>query len=205
MNKYRQCHSCEMIGVVSDTIKDPNDFVCPECGRSNFSEEWPNSSVQRILDIISSPSDFDSDFERIACLLVTSCMEDLMRELIVVLAQQGTIYDEISLLIDPLLDGYQGKDRQLKLFRKLAYGSFKEECTQLGYPDFVSQWSQIVERRNHFAHTATNPRKESNEIHFGVFIHHSLEVFRKISNKYNVETTNYQSAMERREIIEIEE
>ena len=202
MSKYRQCHSCETICKVSEP--DADEYVCIECGKKNFSEEWPNTSVQRLFDIVSSPSDLDSDYERIACLLVTSCMEDLMRELIVVLAQQGTYYDQVSLLIDPLLDGYQGKDRQLKLFGKLAYKSFKEECKEIEFPKFVSQWSEIVERRNHFAHTARQPRKDSPQIAFDFFVQDSLEVFRRISNKYNKKTINYQSAFEKHETIEIE-
>jgi hypothetical protein len=124
-----------------------------------------------------------------------------MREQLTTMAIQDNLWEDVFVIIDPLLDAYRGRERLLQLYRRIGYGTFFEECSEAGIPDYPARWKDIAERRNQFAHS-TGERNQDLEpltpLIVNAFVADSLTVFCQLHNKYNRETIAHQAATERR-------
>ncbi len=205
---YRRCCSCDQIHPVAADGFDEKAYVCPDCGKQGWNEEWPDSSIRRIMTFVASLPPSDPDCERMSCLLLSACLEDLMRQQLTTMALHGTIWEEISLVLDPLLDAYRGRHRQMQLFGRIGYGTFSKNCAEAGFPDYPRRWGQVADQRNHYAHSASEPYKALQNVCFLEFIRETKALFAHLHNSYNTETTGYAAATdpprpgELRELIE---
>ena len=193
---YHRCCSCDQIHPVQVDGGEETAYVCPDCGKEGWSKQWPDSSIRRVIQIVLGLSPQDADYERISCLLLSACLEDMMREQLTTMALEGTIWDAVSLILDPLLDAYRGRQRQMQLFRNIGYGSFSKNCSEVGFPDYPRQWGSIADQRNYYAHSTGEPCKPLTDVNFRDFIVHTMAVFAYLHNRYNVETTAYSAAVD---------
>jgi hypothetical protein len=147
----------------------------------------------------------DQDRERIGCLLLSACLEQMMREELTVMACHLTSWHEVEFVLGPLLDAYRGRGRQLQLFKRIGAGSFNQDCVAAGFPEFSGQWERIASQRNHCAHSAESSYESIADLDLAAFVDDAIAVFASIHNKYNVETASYRGTVSPLTRAEVEE
>lgn len=193
---YRSCNSRGQIAAL-DAWHHEEDahFKCSTCGMTNWSEEWPDVSIRSILQtVLDEPSD-TPHYERVSCLVLAACLEDMMRQQLRLMGAFKSSWEDADFLMSPLLDAYRGRERQLQLYSHIGYGSFKAVCTEVGLADYSAQWHRVTHQRNHFAHTTESPSKSLSPSEIVGFIRDTLTVFSRIYNKYNCDTVGFGAAI----------
>jgi hypothetical protein len=107
-------------------------------------------------------------------------------------------YEYVDMLIDALLDGYQGRSRMFTLYSKIGNGTFHEAVKKMGKKQFLVNWDTTVEARNNIVHgRLVNCVKITPDLVEGTIID-ALYVFAKLHNQYNAESLQYKVALEKR-------
>jgi hypothetical protein len=120
--------------------------------------------------------------------------ERLLEDLLHVMAFGELLYDEAALIVDALIDGYQGRARMLSLFEKIGYGSFHEEAVVVGVAEFPALWDQLAIERNALVHgkRRSNPLKKQ-PVDLECFAMSGLRLFAALHNRYNTESVSFQT------------
>jgi len=192
---YRICNSCGQTAAV-DALPHVGDgqLKCSSCGKIDRNEEWPDPSIREILQVVlDAPSD-QPHYERFSCLLLSACLEDMMKQQLRIMAVFNSSWEEADFLISPLLDAYRGRQRQLQLYSRLGHGTFKTDCVEADRPMYSAQWHRISGQRNHFAHSTEAPESSLSPSEIQAFVKDTLIVFSRIHNKYDRETLDYNAA-----------
>lgn len=193
--EYYLCRDCNEVNISKEWLSVDGIVKCPVCKHLDWKEPWPDISIRKILEFVLNSSPLEAHYDRFASLLLSACLEDLMRDQLRLMALGYDTGDHVGLLLDPLLDGYRGRQRQLLLYRRIGYGSFADNCKEAGHPAFLEQWKRISEVRNHFAHSAKPAESKLGFPAVHPFISETLKVFHFVHNKYNKETVSYDAAM----------
>lgn len=196
LTEYRRCNSCGQIAALGVWHRANNgDINCASCGKSNSNNLWPEPSVRTILEMVLNAPPHEPYYERLACLLLTACLEEMMRDQLWIMGMFDGMWLDTDFLLEPLLDAYRGRQRQLQLYRRLGYGSFADECKEADLPDYTLRWQQISDQRNHFAHSTSESTVSLSADDIERFICDALVLFSRIHNKYNAQTIGYKAAI----------
>ena len=104
------------------------------------------------------------------------------------MAFQDLLYEEAYLLVDALLEGYQGRSRMFTLYSKIGYGTFHDAVKKMGNKQFLSNWDVIVEARNNVVHGRINNCENITPDLVERTITDALDVFSQLHNQYNAES-----------------
>ncbi len=191
---YFKCGDCGQIG------KGPPwkglRYKCKHCKKANSHTIWPGPELRSLLEFIGSFDEASLHYPRVVCVFLSSTFELLLEDLLVVMAYQDLLYDEAFMLVDALLEGYQGRSRMLTLYSKIGHGTFHDDVKKTGNKQFLSDWDVIVKSRNNVVHgrliTCEVITPELTER----TITDALEVFSQLHNRYNTESLHYRVATE---------
>jgi hypothetical protein len=171
-------------------IKARNKIKCPFCSRIGHNDIWPSIEVLDLLKMAMSLDVSINHKKNISYVIVEASLELMLENIISTFLLPDIMPEHVSITImtDALLDGYQGRNRLLSLFKKLEYGSFPESAKQFGKPNFMKQWDRIALRRNKFVHgkllKEAEQEDDSDNINIEEFIQDSFYVFKEINNRF---------------------
>ena len=193
---YFQCGDCGQVerGPAWEGLR----YKCKHCQKANSQTIWPAPELRSLLEFIGSFDEKSPHYPRVACVFLSSAFELLLEDLLAVMAYQDLLYDEVGMLVDALLDGYQGRSRMFTLYSKIGHGTFHDDVKKTGNKQFLSNWDIIVESRNNVIHgRLTNCEAITPEL-VERTIADALDVFSQLHNQYNAESLHYRVAIENR-------
>jgi hypothetical protein len=156
MSDYRtpfsRCPVCEHL------FRDPTweavlgEVPCPECGSTCAVRTWwpYQPDVHRLLNLVHSQKFLQLADERvIAIVFLASAMETLLEVNLWDLLRRLGTPDKVAEL---LLDAYQGRERRISLYNRLAPRTIREVLESAGLNKFLPAWKSLAEARNGTAH-----------------------------------------------------
>jgi hypothetical protein len=183
---YSRCHKCnQIVGRVGE---------CEFC-RGTRRWEWPSPDTAELLNHALTLDPGAPHGRRIGVIFSCVAFERLLEDLLYAMAFGELLYDEASLIVEALIDGYQGRSRMLSLFARIGYGTFHQQADALGFPEFPMWWNEIVAERNALVHS--RQRRSSGDqkaVELEPFIHRGLQLFAALHNRYNMEATQFKTA-----------
>jgi hypothetical protein len=196
---YFQCDSCGQIESKQTWKKlSKNRYKCKHCKQARKQTIWPPAELRNLLEFIGSFSEKSPRYPQVACVFLSSALELLLEHLLSVMAYQDLLYHEAGMLVDALLDGYQGRSRMFTLYSRIGYGTFHESVKKMGSKQFLSNWDTIVEARNNVVHGRLTYCKNVTPDLVKRTIVDALDVFAHLHNQYNAESLQYRVATEDR-------
>lgn len=190
---YLECDRCGQIELEKNCGARDAKVTCRHC-ECSLTREWPGSELAELVNFILSFSQSQPRYSQVASVFLASIFELLLEQLLTTMLYMDLLYDEVCILVDALIESHQGRSRMLELYRKVGYGSFREEATGLGFTDFVNNWDSVVSARNKIVHGKTEEASELEPEMVERTILDGLEVFRLLHNKYKKESLAYTSA-----------
>ena len=196
---YVQCGDCGQVerGQAWEKLR----YKCKYCQQACSQTIWPAPELQNLLEFISSFNEKSPHYPQVACVFLSSAFELLLENLLTVMAYQDLLYDEAYMLVDALLDGYQGRSRMFTLYSKIGDGTFHDAVKNTGNNEFLSNWDTIVESRNNVVHGRLTDCKSITPELVEQTIADALYVFSKLHNQYNAESLQYRVALEKRKVV----
>lgn len=182
------CHYCHQIDRRERWVELAGlGNQCPHCKNSSHYSEWPSAETAELINIVRSLSGEEPHHLQVGCVFGCTALELLLEEVVSVIAYGNMLYEEVSMLVDALLDAHQGRSRLLQLYKKLAWAPFDVEATEMGHSDFSKKWEILSQARNKIVH---GRRLEVPEVDLeGVCrtLTSGLEVIRLILNRHEKE------------------
>ena len=203
IQNYYFCNKCNNIESESKWAKSPSkSYICNQCDACDKKEDWPPKEIEAMLNFILTYDNDKSEYGQITTVFLSSVLELLLEELLYTMAYLDLSYDDAFILVDALIDSHQGRNRMFSLYKRIGYGSFRNDVNELGFPNFCGQWDEIVKVRNQVVHGKFEAGKniESNTIKTTIV--DALEVFSQLHNLYNKETIKYKYSVKRKKGIE---
>lgn len=194
IENYFVCNRCGQIEPTSRWGSNGEQLRCPHCFHTGFRNLWPPVEVKTFIDFIKNYDCEAPFYSQIATVFLSSFLELMFEELLSVMAYMDLLYDEVDMLVDALLDGYQGRSRMFVLYKRLGYGSFHKEVEELGYKKFLEHWDIIVSARNKVVHGKPKEGEKINSSIVKITIKEALSVFSSLHNRYNMESLHYSTA-----------
>lgn len=193
---YVKCGNCGQIE--KEQVRKNLRYKCKHCQQARSQTIWPAPELQNLFRFIDSFDEESPHYPQIACVFLSSAFELLLEELLSVMAYQDLLYEEADMLVDALLDGYQGRSRMFTLYSKIGYGTFHDDVKKTGNRRFMKHWDAIAEARNHVVHGRLNKCEAITPKLVEKAISEALDVFSQLHNRYNAESLRYRVALERR-------
>ncbi len=191
---YLKCPTCRQIEIMTTYFG-----CCPYCNAIRQKETWPDPELEYLFKAIDKLDKESPFYSQISCVFVCSGIELLLENLLSLMAYRDNMWEEVWLLVDPLLEAYQGRERMLMLYTKIGHGSFQNEVKKLGKSKFLINWNDLVKSRNLIVHGHFSDSKFITPIFIENIINDALEVFSKLYNEYNLESLVYKMATEKEE------
>ena len=148
------------------------------------------------MEFIVSLDEKSPHYPQVACVFLASALELFLERLLSVMAYQDLLYDDAGMLVDALLDGYQGRSRMFALYSRIGYGTFHDAVKKMGNKQFLSNWDTIVKARNNVVHGRLTDCKSIRQDLVERTMADALDVFSKLHNQYNAESLQYRLAIE---------
>ena len=126
-------------------------LICPRCNKKKSLSIWPSQEIIELLDYISMFNSKSKHFKEMSIVFLCSILELLLESTLVMMIWQE-LMPEAFIIVDNMLNGYQGRNRLLLLYNKMGYGSFKEHLKEINKSEFLKNWDLIVEERNKIVH-----------------------------------------------------
>ena len=196
---YFQCGDCGQVESKPSWEKlSKYRYKCRHCQQASKQTIWPAPELRNLLEFISGFDEKSPHYPQVTCVFLSSAFELLLEELLSIMAYQDLLYDEAGMLVDALLEGYQGRSRMFTLYSKIGYGTFHDAVKKTGNKQFLSNWDAIVEARNNVVHgRLTNCENITPDL-VERTIADALDVFSQLNNQYNTESLHYRVATENR-------
>jgi len=198
---YIECGDCGYVEKESEWVEIHGVKTCQHCKGAN-PRNWPSIEIRKLFDTAKNYQIFTNEDGLVVSVFTCAAIEILLERIIYLMALEDLLSQEVDILIEVLLNTNQGRDRRLRLFNHLGYGSFSEHTTELGYKNFLKHWNEIVDIRNKCVHGKIDAGKELTHDMVQMIIDESLAVFSGLSNKYMIATLRYRGRTE--PIIELE-
>jgi hypothetical protein len=110
------------------------------------------------------------------------------------MAYEDNLYEDVSYLVEVLLEAHQGRERMLALYSKIGHGTFHEEVKNVGKQPFLANWDIIVKARNNVVHENFSECTSITPALIKQTILDTLEVFAILHNEYDAESLRYRVA-----------
>jgi hypothetical protein len=193
---YFACGDCGQIEEGLPWVKLRNQ--CKHCGKSNRQEIWPAPETRSLLEFINNYDTNSPHYTRIVAVFLSSSLELLLEKLLELMALVQFDYqiEDISVIMDAMIEGYQGKSRMLILFSKLGYGTFHQAVKKIKKEKFLKNWETITEVRNKVVHGKFEDQDRISPDLVEEIIIDSLYVFSQLHNEYNINSIQYRIATE---------
>jgi transcription elongation factor Elf1 len=195
---YLECKTCGQIESDCNWIDNQDKKECKYCHECDMYKVWPSAEIRTLFETIKNYKDTSSfEYVLISSVFISSALELLLEKLIYIVAFEDRLPEEITHLVELLLEANQGREKRLKLFQKLGYDSIDGHSRDLGYKDFPSHWIQIAKIRNNIIHGKLEGKFNLSPNIVVTTINEAIEVFSKIYNIYNSETIRYKVTVEK--------
>jgi transcription elongation factor Elf1 len=195
MPTYFECKNCGQIESESRWLKDGERSKCVYCEIGEPSP-WPTAEVKELIDFVQGYDPKSSHYFRVTTVFLASALELMLEDLLYTMAWMDMTYDEVSILVEALIESHQGRSRMFDLYRRIGHDSFHKEVRNLSYKQFLDHWENVVSARNHFVHGKSDVVQEITGSLIEMTIVEALEVFSALHNEYNVESLHYKVGME---------
>ena len=196
---YFQCEDCGQVESESKWEKlSSSRYKCRHCKQARRQAIWPAPELRKLLEFIGSFDVKSPQYPQVACVFLSSALELLLDKLLSVMAFQDLLYEEVDMLINALLEGYQGRLRMFILYSKIGYGTFHDAVKKTGNKQFLGNWDAIVEARNNVVHGRINNCENITPDLVERTIADAFDVFSQLHNQYNAESLHYRVALEKR-------
>jgi hypothetical protein len=194
---YYQCTNCNQIESDSDWIVEGGNKVCKHCKANNQLELWPSTEIRELFETTIKYDHASFEYGLISSVFISAALELLLERLLFTMAMKNLLYEEVTHLIEPLLDTNQGRTKRLQLYKQLGDGPFDKESTEVGYHEFPKHWNEIAEIRNRSVHGSIEEGKRLTSSVVKTTIYEALAVFSRLHNKYNTKSVHFDVATER--------
>lgn len=192
---YYQCERCWQIELDSDWIIEQEKKVCKHCRTSNRQELWPSTEIRELFETVTKYGKVNSfEYGLVASVFISAALELLLERLLFTMAIENMLYEEVGHLIEYLLDSNQGRTKRIQLYKRLGYGSFEKESSEVGYKLFLKHWAEISGIRNKSVHGNLKEGIKLKSALVETTISEALAVFSRLHNKYNAYGIHYQVA-----------
>lgn len=194
---YYQCERCWQIESESEWLVELDNKVCKHCHTGNRYEIWPSTEIRELFGTITKYEKIDSfEYGLVASVFISAALELLLERLLFTMAIEDMLYDEVVHLIEYLLDSNQGRTKRIQLYKRLGYGSFEKEASEVGYKLFLKHWAEIAEVRNKSVHGDLKEGTKLKSALVDTTITEALAVFSRLHNKYNAYGISYKIAID---------
>lgn len=182
---FYRCPNCKLI------IKDPKRSLaklstpCTYCGNKNqIRENWPSLDVKILIDLIKKQNLDDYKEQKVAIVFVGTFLERLLEETI---SNHIEAHVKTREALECLLEGYQGKNKRVRLLQQLFGINIKDIAKGIGKELFMKEWSDIVTIRNKVVHQGFYGKVEGFEKEdinrlINKLLQDSIPVFAEINN-----------------------
>lgn len=192
---YYQCERCWQIEPEPEWPVEQDNKVCKHCHTSNCYKIWPSTEIRELFETITKYEKVDSfEYGLVASVFISAALELLLERLLFTMAIEDMLYDEVGHLIEYLLDSNQGRTKRIQLYKRLGYGSFEEESSEVGYRLFPQHWAEITQVRNKSVHGDLKEGAKLKSALVETTINEALAVFSELHNKYNAYGISYKAA-----------
>ena len=130
--------------------------MCIHCQSKTKQFSWPSAEVERLITFVRNYESRAPEYSQVVSVFTSSLLELLLEELVTKVAYEDLTYDQGFLLVDALLEAYQGRNRLFSLYKRVGYGSFHEAVRDIGHGKFLLNWDTIVTIRNKVVHGKAN-------------------------------------------------
>ena len=196
---YYQCDKCGQVEPESRWIRGPNgSSSCLHCGSHSSDRKWPSAEVSEFIAFIRNYDTSVREYGQVASVFLSSVLELMFEQLLATMAYMDLTYDDAGLLVDALLEGYQGRSRMFALYKRIGYSNFHSAVRELGYGDFIKHWEEIVLARNGIVHGDLRKGDKVTPDLINKTIDEALAVFSQLHNLYNTESLEYKAWTERK-------
>jgi hypothetical protein len=161
--------------------------ACPRCGGMKF-DSWPQKEIVDLFSLIEKYELNDFENKLVVCVFLCSALELLLEEQVSALAYEEALIPEYSMLVDILLDTFQGRSRLLQLYNRLGFRKFSDDLRELNYLHFENDWKNLAEFRNKIVHGNPHVVQNIDESLLKRLLFESLKVFQLLNN---INSQNY--------------
>jgi len=197
---YFECHRCHIIDTKENWSMTSNKTICPECGKIEQFDIWPSSDV---LDLIKHALEYvpaSPYYGLVTSVFVCTAFELLLEKLLYIMALEDFWEEQVSVVIEKLIDAYQGRDRKLQLYTHVGWGrTFSEDVKSTGHKKFIEHWEKLVRIRNKSVHGDLELSAHIKPEHIETICIEGIDVFYKLCNIYTIDTWDYTYALEQSE------
>jgi hypothetical protein len=195
---YSQCTVCRQIEPEVNWLAASTNGSqkCLHCQSEGKQRAWPTAEVQELIGFVQDYDKASPSYSQVTCVFLSSALELMLEELLSVVAYMDLLYEEVSVLVESLLEAYQGRSRMLQLYKRLGYDSFPRELQKLGYSDFWEHWDRVASTRNHVVHGKPKEGERITPSLVDTTIQEALAVFALLHNQYNQESLHYKAALQ---------
>jgi hypothetical protein len=195
---YFQCTVCYQIEPEANWLAASTEGSrqCPHCHSAGKQRAWPTAEVQELIHFVQDYEKTSPSYSQVTCVFLASALELMLEELLGVMAYMDLQYEEASILVEPLLEAYQGRSRMLQLYRRLGHDTFPGELQELGHSQFWEHWNTIALARNRAVHGKPKEIEQVSPSLVGATIEEALAAFALLHNQYNQESLCYEAALQ---------
>jgi hypothetical protein len=192
---YYQCGRCWQIESESEWLVEQDNKVCKHCHTNNRYEIWPSTEIRELFETIAKYEKIDTfEYGLVASVFISAALELLLERLLFTMAIEDMLYDEVGHLIEYLLDSNQGRTKRIQLYKRLGFGSFEKESSEVGCKLFLKHWAEISAVRNKSVHGDLKEGTKLRSTLVETTITEALDVFSRLHNKYNAYGISYKVA-----------
>jgi hypothetical protein len=182
---YRKCPKCKII------INDPKRSLtnlstpCPCCGDKEEARViWPSLDAKILVDIIQKQNLEDYKEQKVAIVFICTYLERLLEE---VITSHLINHVKTSEALESLLDGYQGRQKRIRLLERLYGININVIAKKLGQGSFIKDWENISNLRNKIVHKGFYGRidgfdKREINVLINRLLKNSISLFAEINN-----------------------
>jgi len=200
---YFLCDNCDQIEPKSRWNKGSTGLLkCIHCDAEGTNGTWPTPEVGKLIEFILNYDQESPEYGQVTSVFLSSVLELMLEELLSTMAYFDLTYDEAGILVDALIEGYQGRTRMFTLYKTIGYGTFHEAVRDIGIPEFTNHWDEIAPVRNEVVHGKFEKGKDITPKLINTTIDEALAVFSQLHNIYNQESLIFRAATEKKRRME---
>lgn len=147
---YLQCPACRQVVFDPDRQLARLDQSARCCGASGEARIlWPSPETYGILEIAKKQQLDSWEGKRVAIVFLATALEMFLESVLWELLEaqnSSTLHSEV------VLDGYQGRERRVELFKVLSGASVSEVLKAKNLEIFLADWGVIIKARNDIVH-----------------------------------------------------